>query len=96
MKAVIVLTRAYKTELFEQKCKTGISCISCSCFESLSFQSSDAIECQPTDSIDNRRNVLDMANTRYVWRSLSVPISIKQNYDKYIRIVLRAGVARNI
>ena len=47
MKAVIVLTRAYKTELFEQKCKTGISCISCSCFESLSFQSSDAIECQP-------------------------------------------------
>ena len=44
MKVVIVwqgLTRAYKTELFEQKCKTGISCISCSCFESLSFQSSE-------------------------------------------------------
>ena len=53
---------------------------------------SDAIECQPTDSIDNRRNVLDMANTRYVWRSLSVPISIKQNYEKYIRFVLLVSV----
>ena len=45
-----------------------------------------------TDSIDNRRRVLDMANTRYVWHSLSVPISIKQNYDKYIRIGLLVSV----
>ena len=33
-----------------------------------------------------------MANTRYVWHSPSVPISIKQNYDKYIRIGLLVSV----